>query len=37
MVLEWNYFVKDTIGKQITRSADSISANIAEGFWKISL
>lgn len=30
----WDYFVKDTIGKQIVRSADSISANIAEGYGR---
>lgn len=27
----WNSFSRDTIGKQIVRSADSIGANIAEG------
>jgi four helix bundle protein len=27
----WEYFAKDTVGKQIVRSADSIGANIAEG------
>ncbi|MFN6559228.1 MAG: four helix bundle protein [Nostoc sp. ChiSLP01] len=27
----WDFFAKDTIGKQIVRSADSIGANIAEG------
>ena len=27
----WNAFVKDTLGKQIVRAADSIGANIAEG------
>jgi hypothetical protein len=31
IVRDWDYFAKDTIGKQIVRSADSISANIAEG------
>ncbi|MBE9000907.1 four helix bundle protein [Nostoc sp. LEGE 12447] len=31
IVEEWNFFAKDTIGKQIVRSADSIGANIAEG------
>jgi four helix bundle protein len=31
IVGEWDYFAKDTIGKQIVRSADSIGANIAEG------
>lgn len=28
---KWDYFAKDTIGKQIVRAADSIGANIAEG------
>lgn len=27
----WDYFAKDTIGKQMARAADSIGANIAEG------
>lgn len=31
MVLDWNIFARDTIGKQLVRSADSIGANIAEG------
>lgn len=31
IVAEWKYFEKDTIGKQWTRSADSIVANILEG------
>jgi four helix bundle protein len=31
IVLGWNAFAKDTVGKQIVRSADSIGANIAEG------
>lgn len=30
----WDNFRKDTIGKQMTRSADSISANIAEGYGR---
>jgi four helix bundle protein len=29
-----NYFCKDTIGKQIVRAADSISANLSEGFGR---
>ena len=29
IVQEWNQFAKDTMGKQIVRSADSIGANIA--------
>ena len=31
IVKEWDYFTKDTMGKQIVKSADSICANIAEG------
>jgi four helix bundle protein len=31
IVFRWNTFAKDTVGKQIVRSADSIGANIAEG------
>ena len=27
----WDYFNRDTVGKQIVRSADSVGANIAEG------
>jgi len=29
--VRFDYFAKDTIGKQLVRAADSISANIAEG------
>ena len=31
IVKDWNYFEKDTIGKQLVRSADSIAANLSEG------
>ncbi|RZK44165.1 MAG: four helix bundle protein [Pedobacter sp.] len=34
IVLNWNFFTKDTVGKQICRAADSISANIAEGYGR---
>lgn len=34
IVATWDIFAKDTVGKQIVRSADSISANIAEGFGR---
>ncbi len=34
IVMVWKYFEKDTIGKQLVRSADSISANIAEGYGR---
>ncbi len=35
-VSEWTYFNKDTIGKQLVRSADSISANLSEGLGRYS-
>lgn len=31
IVIKWNYFAQDTIGKQMINSADSVGANIAEG------
>ena len=34
IVLLFNYFEKDTVGKQLCRSADSISSNIAEGYGR---
>jgi len=34
IVLGWDYFAKDTVGKQMVRSADSISANIADGYGR---
>jgi len=34
IILKWDYFAKDTVGKQFVRSVDSISANIAEGFGR---
>lgn len=34
MVNTWDYFTKDTLGKQLVKAADSISANIAEGYGR---
>jgi four helix bundle protein len=34
LVIEWDYFAKDTIGKQLVRAADSIAANLSEGFGR---
>jgi four helix bundle protein len=34
LVIKWDYFTKDTTGKQFVRAIDSISANIAEGFGR---
>ena len=31
VVAEWRPFARDTVGKQVVRSADSIGANIVEG------
>lgn len=31
IVCAWDYFAKDTVGKQLVRAADSVGANIAEG------
>lgn len=36
IVIGWDYFAKDTLGKQFVKAADSISANIAEGFGRYS-
>ena len=33
-VNKWNYFDKDTLGKQLVRSADSIAANLSEGLGR---
>ena len=34
LVDKWSFFNKDTIGKQMVRSTDSISANIAEAYGR---
>jgi len=34
IVTKWGYFEKDTVGKQLIRSVDSIAANISEGFGR---
>jgi four helix bundle protein len=31
IVLGWNAFARDTLGKQLVKAADSVGANIAEG------
>lgn len=35
--LQWNNFERKTVGSQIIRSIDSISANIAEGYGRRSI
>jgi len=34
LVEKWDYFKKDTLGKQLVRAIDSVSANISEGFGR---
>ena len=34
IVNAWDYFAKDTIGKQLVKAADSMAANISEGFGR---
>jgi four helix bundle protein len=35
-VKTWSPFDRDTVGKQIVRAADSIGANIAEGYGRVT-
>ncbi|MFI5154011.1 MAG: four helix bundle protein [Chitinophagales bacterium] len=34
IVDRWNTYQKDTLGKQLTRAADSIALNISEGYGR---
>ena len=34
IVSRWDYFAKDTVGKQLVRSVDSIAANLSEGYGR---
>jgi four helix bundle protein len=34
IVINWDYFLKDTVGKQLVRAADSVAANLSEGFGR---
>ena len=36
LVNEWDYFIKDTVGKQLVRAVDSIAANLSEGYGRFS-
>lgn len=36
LVCEWDYFAKDTVGKQWVRASDSVDANISEGFGRFT-
>ena len=34
VVITWDFFAKDTLGKQFVKAIDSIAANIAEGYGR---
>jgi len=34
IVKDWDYFHKDTVGKQLVRAFDSIAANLSEGLGR---
>ncbi len=34
IVAKWKYFEKDTVGKQMVKAVDSVSANLSEGFGR---
>lgn len=34
LVIKWDKFSKDTMGKQLVKAADSIAANLSEGFGR---
>ncbi len=34
IVMEWDIFAKDTVGKQFVKSMDSVAANLSEGFGR---
>lgn len=36
LVTKWDYFAKDTLGKQWVRASDSVDANISEGFGRFT-
>jgi four helix bundle protein len=34
IVIKWNFFAKDTVGKQLVKAADSVAANLSEGYGR---
>ena len=34
IVVKWDYFAKDTVGKQLVKAVDSIAANLSEGYGR---
>ena len=36
IVLKWDFFARDTVGKQWVRAIDSVASNISEGYGRYS-
>jgi four helix bundle protein len=34
IVCRWDFFAKDTVGKQFVKAADSVAANLSEGYGR---
>jgi four helix bundle protein len=34
IVIEWDYFSKEVVGKQLMKAIDSVAANLSEGFGR---
>lgn len=34
LATQWDFFARDTVGKQLVRSIDSVAANLAEGYGR---
>ena len=34
IVIKWDYFAKDGVGKQLLKAVDSVAANLSEGFGR---
>jgi four helix bundle protein len=34
IVSSWDYFARDTVGKQLVKAADFLAANLSEGFGR---
>ena len=34
IVIKWDYFAKDVVGKQLLKAVDSVAANLSEGFGR---
>jgi four helix bundle protein len=34
IVIRWDYFAKDTVGRQLVKATDSMAANLSEGYGR---